>query len=993
MIATAGGRRWVQIAAGWTVSLALVAGVGFGVAAGVGIKADRVALGSGSAWFGSDRSGVVALLDGSSGSRVTKVSVADAAHHLVVTQLGSSSVVVDQTAGTARLVDGRTFVASAPRVLSPKGDDRLRVFSDNGVVWAVVGSGRVVQELDPQTLQPRGAPHNLPDLVTGGVVTTDGALWVSWGSGSTGGLRSFAGGRQVASLSTTAGVLVSANAMPVLVEPEGRRARVLDPESGELGSDLCLDVDANPKTAGAGALVAQSSGRLPFVVIVDGAAGALVSSPCRTVLLSDPAAKQTPQWGEPVIRNGLVFVPDEASGTVVVVDPVAGRVLERVDIRAGGPGFQLLSHGGYVWFDDPAGDRAGVITDDLEVRAVSKSDGPADGEQPVDHSLDEPPKTPTVRCEATPPVAAVGTNVTLDAFSDDAADVPDTWKWTTDDGTPSATEGAQIHVTFASTGTKQVEVTGTTGGGNPRVALCPITIRNGDAPDATPPPTSPQVTAAPSANAPAAPSTTAKAGGGGPTTKPPAPAPEFTWSPLAPKVGQQVTFTFLAGTKKASSWKFQPDGNPSTSTAASPTVTFATIGDKTVILTDGAGRAIQHTVKIGRPDDLVVPNVIGKPVAEARALLTSAGLTVVSTTLTINALTAVGAVAATTPGPLSLAHPGTPVTLSVSTGFGAIATMGGTGVPGDGGPQGDGGPASAATIGYAVQPGFDAAGNLYFLEEGQCRIRRIDALTQIITSITKPGGCSVQAPGLTNIQYIAVMANGDVETTDNGSGDLAVIHPDGTVTRIAHPLTLNVGTHLASGPQGELYSYVSLQHKIRLAAGTGVGTIGNGTAGSSPDGTLAASAMIQTVIALTVAANGDVAFIDVDPISQKAFVHLVTAADKKISVIAGSGDMGPEGDGGPALLANFNFAGAGGALAFDGRGGLLLVDSGNNRVRRLDLATRIVSAYAGTGTPDYAGENVAAKDAHMNVPTGVAVAPNGTQIVTDSVNRRIRRIA
>jgi sugar lactone lactonase YvrE len=89
--------------------------------------------------------------------------------------------------------------------------------------------------------------------------------------------------------------------------------------------------------------------------------------------------------------------------------------------------------------------------------------------------------------------------------------------------------------------------------------------------------------------------------------------------------------------------------------------------------------------------------------------------------------------------------------------------------------------------------------------------------------------------------------------------------------------------------------------------------------------------------------------------------------------IAGSGAEGGGGDGGPALSAQFS---APHGLSIAGDGALLVADAGNDRIRRIDLSTGVITAFAQIGTPH-----------------GIDVAADGTVYVVDSRENRVVRLS
>ena len=108
-----------------------------------------------------------------------------------------------------------------------------------------------------------------------------------------------------------------------------------------------------------------------------------------------------------------------------------------------------------------------------------------------------------------------------------------------------------------------------------------------------------------------------------------------------------------------------------------------------------------------------------------------------------------------------------------------------------------------------------------------------------------------------------------------------------------------------------------------------------------------------------------------------------------LTVIAGTGSQGFAGDGVAATKAELNSP-RGIAVATSGL--LYVADTGNHRIRRIDL-NGIIQTIAGTGTPGFAGDGKAAVQAQLRLPTGLALAANGDLYIADTGNHRIRRLA
>jgi sugar lactone lactonase YvrE len=117
-------------------------------------------------------------------------------------------------------------------------------------------------------------------------------------------------------------------------------------------------------------------------------------------------------------------------------------------------------------------------------------------------------------------------------------------------------------------------------------------------------------------------------------------------------------------------------------------------------------------------------------------------------------------------------------------------------------------------------------------------------------------------------------------------------------------------------------------------------------------------------------------------------VRLVSA-DGLISTLAGSGAAGYGGDSGPAAMARLR---APEDVALGPNGDLYVADTGNHAIRRVARATGIITTLAGTGAPGFAGDGGSAALASLNGPRALEVSPGGDLYIADTGNERIRRI-
>src|SRR5262249_37560895 len=136
-----------------------------------------------------------------------------------------------------------------------------------------------------------------------------------------------------------------------------------------------------------------------------------------------------------------------------------------------------------------------------------------------------------------------------------------------------------------------------------------------------------------------------------------------------------------------------------------------------------------------------------------------------------------------------------------------------------------------------------------------------------------------------------------------------------------------------------------------------------------------------------VAPNGDIYIAD----SNNDVIRRIDARNTNIEPVAGNHDLGAgfSGDGGSALGAQLDTP-DGVAIAPDGD--LIVADSHNDRIRRVDRPTGIITTVAGSGENGYDGDEKPATQAGLNTPSAVAAAPNGDIYIADTLNYRIRMV-
>jgi len=194
---------------------------------------------------------------------------------------------------------------------------------------------------------------------------------------------------------------------------------------------------------------------------------------------------------------------------------------------------------------------------------------------------------------------------------------------------------------------------------------------------------------------------------------------------------------------------------------------------------------------------------------------------------------------------------------------------------------------------------------------------------------------------------------------------------------------LNAPQGIAIGADNTIYIADTGNQRIRSITGGQIATIaGTGARGFSGDGAAATAATLNTPTALAIDPQGALLLCD----TANHRIRLISSAT--ITTIAGTGTQGFSGDSSPATVAELDSP-AGIAAASDGR--IILADSHNHRLRAI-TTTGIIQTIAGTGTPGFNGDGLAATAAELSLPRGITLGAAGNILFADSNNQRIRSI-
>jgi sugar lactone lactonase YvrE len=161
---------------------------------------------------------------------------------------------------------------------------------------------------------------------------------------------------------------------------------------------------------------------------------------------------------------------------------------------------------------------------------------------------------------------------------------------------------------------------------------------------------------------------------------------------------------------------------------------------------------------------------------------------------------------------------------------------------------------------------------------------------------------------------------------------------------------------------------------------------GNGTIGFTSDGNKILNSSIGYPLGFWVFPNGTIILAE-----QSNYRLRRIESDGTIYTITGTGISGYSGDNGIAFNAKISSPYL---ITVDlPAGNIYFSDNFNHRIRKISIASGVISTFAGTGIGSYNGDNILATSAMLNLPNGVAISPNGDIFISDTRNQRIRKVS
>ena len=326
--------------------------------------------------------------------------------------------------------------------------------------------------------------------------------------------------------------------------------------------------------------------------------------------------------------------------------------------------------------------------------------------------------------------------------------------------------------------------------------------------------------------------------------------------------------------------------------------------------------------------------------------------------------------------------------------------------------QGDGVLATQAPIFLPMGIVTDPAGNLYLSDSQNDRIRRVDGATGIISTVAGTGAAGYQGDHVLATQ---TMINAPAGVLLDGAGNLYFADTDNHIIRridaVTGIITTVAGTPGVQGYSGDGGSATQVQARLNFpesiafdkvgdlliadrgnnairevdAATGNIRTIaGTGTPGFNGDGQTATTAQLNSPWTVVVAQDGSIYIAD----RSNNRIRKIDLSGV-ISTVAGTGTLGFGGDGGSATAA---VLGEPAAITVDPAGDIYIADSDNNRVRELNASTGVIQTICGNASEQFAGDAGPANLASLYGPYALFFDQSGGLLISDMFHNRIRKI-
>ncbi|MDQ2836918.1 MAG: right-handed parallel beta-helix repeat-containing protein [Actinomycetota bacterium] len=391
---------------------------------GHGYPTVRFALHPGAAWVSSNQTGQLTLIDGPSARATASSSVADTStvigqlkvappgSHLTIVQQGANAFAINQAAGSITRIDGARIVPSAgPNLVAgvavAGAADYLSGFVAGDVLYILDERHGLLSVVDSRSLNALGPRLSVAGVTATNTAVTAGRLWAL--DSQSGNLVSFSATTKHVSVHVATpghGLLTIADGQPIVLDTAQNKLTLISASSGRPQQSIDVDLRQGDQIMLSGAPADRS------VFLVVASRGVLIVCGFSKRSCLDPVqlGSTSAHYGAAVTATGHVFVPNYSMGRVTDIDldtlnPVQASLFDNQTKT-----FDLFARDGYVFYNDPNGNRAGVIDADGTVHRLAKyvQTKPTGGHNSVPASGGQPPKSPSAAIVTTTPSTKPG---------------------------------------------------------------------------------------------------------------------------------------------------------------------------------------------------------------------------------------------------------------------------------------------------------------------------------------------------------------------------------------------------------------------------------------------------------------------------------------------------------------------------------------------------------------------------------------------------------
>lgn len=287
---------------------------------------------------------------------------------------------------------------------------------------------------------------------------------------------------------------------------------------------------------------------------------------------------------------------------------------------------------------------------------------------------------------------------------------------------------------------------------------------------------------------------------------------------------------------------------------------------------------------------------------------------------------------------------------------------------------------------------LDQSDNIYFIDNNNFSLRKIDAISRIVTTITsfqdqikhvsqfKSIWCrDLTFDRVNNRLLFITLNNSRINCFDLNNSNYSLLD---AMLYDAQAIIIDRDSniYISEGFDRQRIQRFDPNGKVRTLAGR---KSVQGDFGGDDD--LATKAYFNYPTGLAFDSNGHLFIAD----SRNHRIRRIDSDSGIITTVAGNGKINYRGDDKPAIEASLNTPMS---IAFDDEDNLFIADTNNHAIRRVDAYSGIITTIAGNGQRGFQGDDGPARDARLNQPQKILFDLEGNLLIADRSNHRIRVI-